>query len=144
MDKVAEILAEVATRAMDAYGLDADRVFHDPIPAELPETGDYVAIRSELSGGRRETGGYDAMVLRIDVAGEFADPGSGRLGERMALIGSLRSRLTPWGGGIHPEVPGYEEPVMTEAMTAPMEDAPGRLFVGMTYEGEVTLARGGA
>jgi hypothetical protein len=129
---------------MDAYGLDPERVLHEPRPAEIPE-GDYIAYRAEIVNGRFEAGAYDVALLRIDVAGEMPDPGAGRTRERMSLLGAARAMLTPTFPGLtqFPAIPGWATPVMTEALVSPVEDAPGRLLVGFTIEGEITLARGG-
>ncbi|MGV3619119.1 MAG: hypothetical protein ACO1SV_27650 [Fimbriimonas sp.] len=145
MSKLVGIHNEIARRIMDAFSLSEDRVFYCPKAAELPASGSYGAYRSELVNGRYEAGAYDTSLLRVFVAAELPDPGVERVADRLAILEALRARLTPTFDDftVFPEIPGWEIPVVTDALLDPMEDSPGMLFVGMTIEGEVTLGRGG-
>jgi hypothetical protein len=151
MAKVSDILTTLGLRVQEAWSLSPEQVFFDPLPVELPETGDFACLRASLTAGRRETGGYDVMVLTVDIAADLEDPGypapesaaEERLAARMGLIDLLRAQVTPWGGGVVAEIPGYEEPFVAEALVSPVDDAPGRLVVGLMIQGEVSLPRGG-
>lgn len=143
MADIIAILDEVGPRLADALGLSTDEVHYDPTEAELPEYGPYIAIRWEVTNGQRDAGAYDVATLRIFIAAEIPDPGIKRRQDRQKLIDDMRARMTPCRSGIYGEIPGWEEPYMVDSMTTSADDSPGILFLGATFEGFVTLPRGG-
>lgn len=149
MQIVADILAEVHTRVADALGLDPSRVLDEPSAADMPNDEEpFAALRITLDQGRPSTVGMDLALLVIEVAAYVGDPepeDNETVGAaRIRLSGAIRDRLTPWSGGAYPRITGWDTVVMTQCYMGPSEDVPGQIFIGMAFQGDVGLIRGGA